>query len=273
MSNYDMNKLMAPLWIKYPNIPNGSIGWRMGYGESYSEKFYRWFSKLSEEKKNQYNELFEKPKMWEISTSFKNIKFWTKNGKPEYSRKQLIEDFSKRNKIKYTFFWGHQPSKNGEISTSCFSQWYESDFNIGHIKYFCMEQYMMSYKAKLFNDKEIEEKIMNSKNPKEIKALGRKIKNFDEDTWNKYKYSIILNGNYTKFTQNEELRKFLLNTKDRILVEASPYDNIWGIGMSKDNPNVEDPTAWKGENLLGFALTEVRSEISRVYKNYDKINL
>ena len=114
---------------------------------------------------------------------------------------------------------------------------------------------------------------MRSNNPKEIKVLGRQVKNFDENIWKKNRYSIILNGNYAKFMQNEDLRLFLISTKDSILVEASPYDKIWGIGMSANNENIENPLLWRGLNLLGFALMEVRDELIRVCQNYNKLNM
>ena len=114
---------------------------------------------------------------------------------------------------------------------------------------------------------EIREQILACEDPKTIKALGRKVQNFDEDVWNKVKYSIVLNGNFLKFTQNPELRDYLLSTGDRILVEASPLDGIWGIRMGRKNEHVLNPLKWKGQNLLGFALMEVRGEIRRVWKN------
>lgn len=131
---------------------------------------------------------------------------------------------------------------------------------------------MMAKKAELFGDKETCSQILNCSEPKKIKALGRKVKNFDETIWNKVKYSIVLNGNYFKFTQNPELREFLLDTGDSILAEASPYDGIWGIKMRDTDENIFNPLKWKGENLLGFALMEVRDEIRRVWKNADKCN-
>ena len=126
---------------------------------------------------------------------------------------------------------------------------------------------MMSKKALLFDDKEVFEQIMASDEPNEIKSLGRKIRNFDEKIWNDVKYSIVLNGNYLKFTQNRNLMNFLLSTGDKILVEASPFDKIWGIGMSENDERINNPDEWQGENLLGFALTEVREEIKSVYAN------
>lgn len=280
---YTIDNPMAPLWIKYPQIGCGSIGWRWGSGEEYKFKFFDWFNMLSENDREKYKELFPKPKIWDDFYNdgddykeeyFNHITpYWNKDGKPEYSLKDLIKEYNSGNRIKYIFFWGHQPSKTGELTKSCFSQWWKCNFSDDDGDYNCAEQYMMSKKALLFGDIDIYKEIMKSKHPKEIKALGRKIRNFSEDVWNEEKYSIVLNGNYAKFSQNKELRDYLIETKNRVIAEASPYDNIWGIKMSTDNPKVENPIAWKGQNLLGFALMEVRNELNRVYKNIDKINL
>ena len=113
---------------------------------------------------------------------------------------------------------------------------------------------------------------METNDPKQIKALGRKVKNFDGEIWRKLRYSVVLNGNYYKFAQNKNMRDILLATEDKILVEASPLDTIWGIGYAKNSPAATDPKAWRGLNLLGFALMEVRDEIRRVYANYEKID-
>lgn len=183
------------------------------------------------------------------------------NDNMKYSLDNLQEDFKKGKRIKYLFFWGHQPSRDGSITKSCFSQWWKSDFTIDTYTYCCMEQYMMAEKARLFKDNEILEKIMKSTHPKQMKDFGRKVKNFDEDLWCEKRYSIVVKGNYAKFSQNEELKQFLNNTNERVLVEASPYDKIWGIGMSADDHNIENPLMWKGRNLLGFALMEVRDQL------------
>lgn len=118
-----------------------------------------------------------------------------------------------------------------------------------------------------FEDKEICQQILQCSDPKQIKTLGRKVRNFDEMIWDEVKYSIVLNGNYLKFTQDPKLRDFLLSTGDIILVEASPYDNIWGIMMEETDENALNPLKWRGQNLLGFALMEVRDKIRRVWKN------
>ncbi len=125
----------------------------------------------------------------------------------------------------------------------------------------------MAGKAELFGDQEIRKQILACSNPKEIKALGRKVQGFDQEVWDRFKYAIVLNGNWCKFSQNRDLREFLLSTGDSILAEASPYDSIWGIRLSADSPEAQDPMKWRGQNLLGFALMEVRDELRRVTQN------
>ncbi|GGG12067.1 hypothetical protein GCM10011344_10930 [Dokdonia pacifica] len=163
--------------------------------------------------------------------------------------------------LKYVFFWGHTPSKNGDTTKSCFSQWWELDFEVNGITYRTAEHWMMAGKARLFNDTVILEKIINASHPNQAKKLGRKVSNFDADIWDAHKYEIVKEGNYHKFSQHSNLKEFLINTANRILVEASPFDPIWGIGLAQSKPNIEDPNTWKGENLLGFALMEVRDEL------------
>jgi ribA/ribD-fused uncharacterized protein len=113
----------------------------------------------------------------------------------------------------------------------------------------------------LFGDNEVQAEIMASKNQKEIKDLGRKVRNFDGVIWDKNKKSIVFDGNLAKFSQNEKLKFMLLSTGDKILVEASPYDKIWGIGIGPDDPNKNDMSKWQGENLLGQIWSEIRKEL------------
>ena len=178
----------------------------------------------------------------------------------KYNITELKNRYQTGEKLKYIFFWGHTPSKNG-ITKSCFSQWYDCTFMAGGVEYKTAEQYMMAQKALLFDDKKIYEEIMAASHPNEYKKLGRKISNFNEEVWNTHKMQIVIQGNLAKFGQNKELQEFLLQTGDRILVEASPYDKIWGIGLAADTPDIENPATWRGENLLGFALMEVREQL------------
>lgn len=116
----------------------------------------------------------------------------------------------------------------------------------------------MYQKAKLFSDKNIASEILACKSPGEVKTLGRKVSDFDIEVWDKHKIKIVVEGNILKFSQNPDLETFLLNTKQRILTEVSPVDEIWGVGLSKESTKIEDPNNWRGENLLGFALMKVR---------------
>lgn len=100
--------------------------------------------------------------------------------------------------------------------------------------------------------------ILGAKTPAEAKKLGRRVKNFVPDIWNEHKFRLVTEGNYHKFSQHPELKTFLLNTGDRVLVEASPVDNIWGIGLAANTHGIENPSTWKGDNLLGYALMTVR---------------
>lgn len=142
------------------------------------------------------------------------------------------------------------------------SQWFVSQFtDEAGITYNCAEQYMMYQKAILFKDKEIAQKILAETSPKIIKAFGRHVANFDPAVWDKSKFDIVRTGNYLKFTQNKELKQKLLETKDAVLAEASPYDCVWGIGLSAADAASYPNSAWRGENLLGKALMAVREDL------------
>ncbi len=142
-----------------------------------------------------------------------------------------------------------------------FSQWYSCTFEIDQIGFNSAEQYMMYSKAMLFDNKTIAEKILRTDDPRQQKELGRQVMNFDPATWDRNAFEIVYRGNSAKFSQNENLKKFLLDTGDKSLVEASPSDIIWGIGLSETDENRFDRTKWKGTNWLGEALICVREDI------------
>lgn len=179
----------------------------------------------------------------------------------KYNLENIIQQYQAGEVFKYVYFWGHQPSASGEITHSCFSQWWQSSFIVDDINYPTAEHYMMAQKALLFNDQLIFEQIINASHPKQVKALGRKISKFDEAVWRKHRFNIVVDGNVAKFGQNEVLKRYLLGTNNRVLVEASPVDKIWGVGLSKDDEQIYDPSTWQGQNLLGFALMEVRDKL------------
>jgi ribA/ribD-fused uncharacterized protein len=178
-----------------------------------------------------------------------------------YSLDALQLDYQKGKTYKFLFFWGHTPPVDGSINQSCLSQWWMQAFEINGTCYSCAEQYMMAEKARLFHDKEMLEKIMQAVSPKEMKAYGRAVQDFDKNVWESNCFQIVKDASREKFSQNPDLLQFLLGTRERILVEASPRDRIWGIGMGKNNPDAENPMKWRGRNLLGFALTEVRDNL------------
>ncbi|MEL7122870.1 MAG: NADAR family protein [Bacteroidota bacterium] len=178
-----------------------------------------------------------------------------------YNLEWVKTQFEADERLKFLFFWGHHPNRNGQIGKSCFSQWWESDFQVDGIIYKTAEHWMMAEKARLFEDETTLSKILKSKSAAEAKKLGRRVRNFDEETWKTHRYDIVKRGNRHKFNQNKTLKDFLILTSNRILVEASPYDKIWGIGMKAGYEGIDNPYNWKGLNLLGFAIMEIRDEI------------
>lgn len=151
----------------------------------------------------------------------------------------------------HIYFWG-----------GIYSQWAKTSFKDEHNRVFSTaEQYMMHSKALLFGDLAIASSILKTNDPKKQKALGRQVKGFNDDVWNQHKFKIVVEGNLLKFSQNESLKNQLLATEDKILVEGSPYDKIWGVGLKYDDPKILDETKWQGENLLGKALMAVRQQL------------
>ncbi|MDR7314697.1 NADAR family protein [Brevibacillus nitrificans] len=153
---------------------------------------------------------------------------------------------------KFTFFWR---------SNSPFSQWYMQSFSLDGITFNCAEQAMMYGKAVLFHDREIAEKVLKTAEPREQKQLGRLVNNFDDKIWKEKSKHIVYAANKAKFTQNQELLKALFRTAGTTLVEANPYDKIWGIGLAEEDSRARDRKQWMGSNLLGESLTEPREEL------------
>ena len=143
------------------------------------------------------------------------------------------------------------------------SQWYTSFFDIDGIRFNSAEQWMMYAKAMLFGDNETANKILVSDSPSIQRKLGRQVKYFKEGLWIDQRESIIYYGNYEKFTQNTDLRTYLLKTGINILAEASPTDIIWGIGLAIDNNDRFNTEKWRGQNLLGKILMKVREDLSK----------
>lgn len=162
---------------------------------------------------------------------------------------------NKVEKEQFAFFWG-----------GSFSQWAKSIFVIDGVTFTHCEQYMMYKKALMFHDYEIAQKVMEADHPREQKALGRQVKNFDKKLWETYCREIVYDGNMAKFTQNPTMLEELMFTGDKVIVEASPQDSIWGIGLAAGDPLAQDRRTWKGTNWLGEAIQRVRDELKESYK-------
>ncbi len=273
-TEFSIDNPMPPTWMRFPGISLFSIGWRMGYGEGYKYDLFDWKETLSPKDRKRYETLFPPPTTWkgyydpehefEDNLFYKHVHLWNIEGAPKYSRYTLEE----KRKLDYLFFWKPNPNN----IENCLGQWQPSEFSVDINDFENAEQYMMYGKGELFEDLDSCKKILEVSDPKTIKALGQKVTNFKQDEWDRAKYSIVLNGNYHKFAQNKPMRDYLLSTGDKILVEASPFDKIWGIGLKDSDKNARTPKYWRGQNLLGFALMEVRDELRRVYENYDLVD-
>lgn len=152
--------------------------------------------------------------------------------------------------MEYHFFW------SGPLS-----QWHPSNFIIGERDYYCAEQYMMHQKAILFGDHQSARKILSAINPAKQKAIGKQVCGFNESKWRSRREDIVYDGNLAKFSQNKGLRRKLFQTGNAILVEASPRDTIWGIGLSENAAKNKPPAEWPGMNLLGKVLAKVRESL------------
>lgn len=164
--------------------------------------------------------------------------------------------------MKFLFFWGHRPERDGGIGKGCLSQWWPCTFTADGQEFSSAEHYMMWRKALLFGDREVAARVLTARTPAEAKVLGRKVSGFDDALWSSARLGIVVEGNLAKFGQDPALRSYLLGTGSRVLVEASPLDRVWGIGLAADDPRALDPSSWLGLNLLGEALMEVRSRLS-----------
>ena len=181
-----------------------------------------------------------------------------------YSNDWLLTQCTCDRALSYLYFWGHRPAKNGRITKSCLSQWFASPFTHEGRTYATAEHWMMFHKAEIAGDPATAEEILADPDPRIAKALGRRAAGARNPTWDAAKYPIVIDGNVHKFGQNPELKSFLLGTGDTILVEASPFDPQWGIGMDERSATGLHPRDWKGSNLLGWALMEARDRLREV---------
>lgn len=151
----------------------------------------------------------------------------------------------------FALFWREWPSN-----------WEASPFNIGEVRYNCVEQWMMAEKARTFGDFDSLRAIMDASHPREQKSLGRTVANYNEERWSKVRFDVVVMGTVEKYRQNPHLKALLLAVPPDVqFVEASPYDRIWGIGMDEHDPRSTDPAKWLGLNLLGKAIDAAAAKI------------
>lgn len=179
---------------------------------------------------------------------------------PFRHRQALTDHLGQGGVARFLMFWGHK-SARAEVTKACFSQWFPASLEVDGLRYPTAEHFMMAGKARLFGDVGCAERILLADSPGAVKQLGREVSGFDEAHWQAHRFDIVVQGNLAKFGQNTALGDFLCGTGDQVLVEASPVDRIWGIGLAADSPDAPHPARWQGENLLGFALMEVRQRL------------
>lgn len=175
---------------------------------------------------------------------------------------ELISRHQSGESFQFLHFWGHRSTRDGRITSSCFSQWFPAHFTENGQHYPSAEHYMMAAKARLFGDDICVQKILANPDPSAAKALGRTVQGFTEELWLAEREQIVLQASLLKFAQNPAMLAFLMASKGKVLVEASPLDRIWGIGLSATDTAANHPEQWQGLNLLGFALMKARNQLT-----------
>ena len=165
--------------------------------------------------------------------------------------------------FEYLTFWGHTVPKDGGVGSTCLSNWYPALFHIDGVAYPSTEHWMMAAKARLFGDEERLRQILVAPDPGHAKRLGRQVEGFDDATWKAGARAVVAEGVFARFEQNPPLRDYLLGTGEVVVVEASPSDHLWGIGLRSNARDAAHPDTWRGANWLGFTLMEVRERLRR----------
>ncbi|WP_018685408.1 NADAR family protein [Actinokineospora enzanensis] len=174
---------------------------------------------------------------------------------------ELIHALDQGRRFAYLPFWRPEPTADGSLGASCLSQWWPAAFEIDGTTFATAEHYMMWRKAELFGDTATATRILAAAEPGRAKEHGRQVRDFDRTRWAEHRYEVVVTGNTAKFSQHPRLGEFLAGTGDQVLVEASPADTIWGIGLAADDPRLDQPDRWPGLNLIGFALADVRARV------------
>jgi len=175
---------------------------------------------------------------------------------------QLLAAEAAGERLKFLAFWGHTQPADGSVGAHVLSQWFPHPFTREGVRYRTAEHFMMAEKARLFADQDRLTMILDAESPGEAKRLGREVQGFSSEVWDRECVAIVRTGSIAKFASTLEMRSYLVGTGSRVLVEASPRDRIWGVGLALSNPAIEQPSQWLGRNLLGFALMQARAVLA-----------
>lgn len=166
-------------------------------------------------------------------------------------RQQFIAQHTNgKEKLEFVFFWGGH-----------YSQWAASPFYHDGNYFPTAEHFMMYHKCMAFKDTQRAQMVLDLEGPDQVKAVGRQIEAYTDAVWDAIRFDIVVMGNVLKFSQNPDFFEVMRNDCEKCIVEASPYDRIWGIGRSETDPNLDDVDEWDGLNLLGYAIMEARERL------------
>ncbi|MBB5936033.1 NADAR family protein [Streptomyces zagrosensis] len=175
---------------------------------------------------------------------------------------ELVKRAADGERFEYVCFWGHQPRRDGTVGAERFSQWWPAPFTIDEVAYATAEHWMMAGKARLFSDAEAEQRAIGAAHPGQAKKAGRSVRGCNGAVWHERRFELAVRGSVAEFEQHPALRDYLLGAGTRVLVETSPVDRVWGIGLAAAGDRTVAPEQWQGLNLLGFALMEARHRLA-----------
>jgi len=178
---------------------------------------------------------------------------------------QLLDLQAQGAELGFLPFWSHHPERPGEVDESCLSLWYSLPFLADQMVYPTAEHWLMAQKARRFGDAQRLGMILEARSASEAHQLGKSMPLTDPRAWEAQRFDLAVAGNLIKFGQHPHLRAYLLATDPYILVQASPVDPVWGAGLKADHPDLPHPDRWPGQNLLGFALMEVRRSLKAAH--------
>ncbi len=182
------------------------------------------------------------------------------HGKYSIPRWEFVEPVHGEDE-KFVMFWRSRPHPDGKLAEECMSPWFERKFEADGVTYSLVEQYIVAQKAMLFGDRANLRKIRVNTDPKDLRVISLRIQGVDNAVWQEFSHSISCTGNFLKFSQNPDMKAYLLSTGDATLVEASPYDRTGGIGLDRLDEDATHPDRWLGRNLFGYALMQVRDKL------------